>query len=489
MFIVEGQKEDIQVPEEQQESLFRNLPFPLPELTRKKRKGENSSDLNCSCGSSTANSGIGSSTHSQRASHYVHGQSIILNAINNPRVEDIDSPRMENDFYPFFSILFKRFFSTFGLPYTFVQGEAIEGSTLVPDFKIYKSIEGEETLVLIVEVKHDHKFTLGEHQTLSYSTDYLNFDKQRFFILSMVCSLNQFAIFCTFRQNESFTFVQLTQYDSFSFGTNALGLLKLLYILELPWPMYGSMVVKEDGVLSVLKEKGFLGSGSSAEVYEYVDNDNKSKAVKFFRPNCSAHFLKEVRIYQLLKGFNVSLIMEWYNSERLMVCTDGVRNVIQISTVNKEAVTQLYMSLETFHKATSFIHKDIYNMNILQSSDGQKLFLNDFGLARKKNEESPIEGNPFFASDRVLQCQKDKFVYEICDDIFSLTFSFIYLKNEHLFSDIFKDISIFKKKEIIEGRNRGIQKLSNSEKALNALKVSEKGEYLEAAKLIIECFF
>jgi serine/threonine protein kinase len=249
------------------------------------------------------------------------------------------------------------------------------------------------------------------------------------------------------------------------------------------------MVVKEDGMMSVWKEKKLLGSGSSAEVYEYVNDNNKSKAVKLFKWNCSAHFFKEVYIYQCLQDCDVSLMMEWYRSDRLMICMDGVQNVIEISTVSKEAVRQLYASLETFHTATSYIHKDIYVKNILQSSDGKKLFLIDFGLACFKGKPSFIEGNPFFASNRVLECKEDKFLYDVCDDLFSLTFSFIYLKNNTLFSDIFKDINFSDKKGIIASRNHGIERLGNSQNAMNALKASENKDYGGATEWIIKCLF
>jgi serine/threonine protein kinase len=103
--------------------------------------------------------------------------------------------------------------------------------------------------------------------------------------------------------------------------------------------------------------------------------------------------------------------MEWYNSQRLIICTNKVGKPINLNQTNAEAIKELYDSLQFFHKITGYIHKDIYYNNILQSEEN-KLFLNDFGLADIKDELSPIEGNPFFASDRVLECKETQFKYE-----------------------------------------------------------------------------
>jgi hypothetical protein len=495
MFIVEAQKEEIKVVfTEESRFMFRNLPFPLPE-TLSKHKGKTTTDdsssaSNFSDGKIDSNSFVDSSSYPELASKYVQGTSIFLPAINNPFAQDITAPKKEDDFYGFFKDLFEQFFSSFGLPYTIDQQEYLEGTFDRPDFKIYRQIGDEKILVMIVEVKQNSKTTLGESQALGYSVKYLNHDKERFFILSMVCSLEQFAFFCAFRRDKSVTFVQLTEYDRFSFGSNALGLLKLLYILELPWPMYGSMLVNEDGVLSVWKEKKILGSGSSADVYEFEDSESNPKAIKFFNLNYPNHFLMEVYIYQCLQMHDVSLKMDWYRGDRLMICTNGVKNEIEITLVTEDAVRQLYESLRVFHSETNCIHKDIYYKNILQSSDG-KLFLNDFGLADFQNIESPIEGNSFFASDRILLHEKDKIIYDISDDLYSLTFSLIYLKNVTFFSKIFKEIDFRNKRGIFSGRTKGINDLlkNNKENIINALDACKKKNYKEIAEYTIKCLF
>jgi tRNA A-37 threonylcarbamoyl transferase component Bud32 len=120
--------------------------------------------------------------------------------------------------------------------------------------------------------------------------------------------------------------------------------------------------------------------------------------------------------------------MEWYNSLRLIICTNKIGKAINLNQTNAKTFKQLQNSLQFFHTITEYIHKDIYYKNISQINK-TILFLNDFGLADIKNELSPIKGNPFFVSDHVLQCNEIKFRYDVCDDIYSLTFSFIYLKD------------------------------------------------------------
>jgi hypothetical protein len=386
--------------------------------------------------------------------------------------------------YDFFEYLLKEFFSHFKLPYKCIQ--RTEDNLCIPNFEISKKFDDkdEDRVVLIVEIETDDHLSEAEHQAAVYSIDVLDCDEQRFVVLSMVCSLNKFAFFCAFRLGGSVTFIQISNYDDFSFGSNGLGLLKLLYILELPWPMYGSMMVNKKGILSVWKKKKLLGSGASGEVYEYIDNNGDSKVIKFFKSDCDKDFFTEVLIYQYLAEYNISLKMEWYCSKRLIFCTSEVGQEIILDRINPQAVEGLYDSLRTFHQVTGFVHRDLYNKNILQLSR-DKLVLNDFGLAVPKGKLYPIQGNSFFASNRVLNCDETEFEYDICDDIYSLTFSFIYLKNSFLFFNAFEN----GREKIISIREERIQSVHKNEYAIKALKASENNDYEEAKRCIVKYLF
>jgi hypothetical protein len=385
MFVINAENTNIEP--EMKDFLFCNLIFPLPKLEYRDVKEE---DI---CLDFT-NSNLRFS--SMKVSLY--GKSILLNKIDNPLTQAILNPKHEKDFDPFFQNLFNQLFSCFKLPYSCVRVK-LDG----PVFMIKKKIGNKERVILFVQVKADKERVSGENEVNNYSVDLLIMEKDRFFVLSMVCSLNKFAFFCTFRLNNSFAFIQLTQYDNFSFGSNGLGLLKLLYFLELPWPIYGSLIINKEGIINVWKQKKLLGFGASADVYEYTDDNGNSKVIKFFKSFCSNQFFKEVYIYQCLRKYDISLKMEWYNSHRLVICTNEVGKEINLNQINAKAVKELYNSLQLFHSITGFIHKDIYYRNILQSnSNKNKLFLNDFGLADIRDELSLIKGNPFFASNRVL---------------------------------------------------------------------------------------
>jgi serine/threonine protein kinase len=352
---------------------------------------------------------------------------------------------------------------------------------------IYKKFGDEKRIALIVEVKaKDKGLHFGQHQAANYSANLLDLDNTRFLVLSMVCTLEKFAFFCTFRFNSSLAFIQLSEYDYFSFGSNCVGLLKLLYVLDLPWPAYGSMIVNDGGNLSVWRQGKFLGSGSSAEVYEYFDGEGNSKAVKFFKSDCWKEFYIEVGIYNLLKDCKISLRMEWYDCKRLIICTDGVREVIKIKLATPEAIEELYQSLENFHLLTNCVHRDIYYKNILQTDSG-KLYLNDFGLAVRQGDEAPIKGNRFFASERVLlhSDKKTDFLYKCSDDIYSLTFSLIFLANYETFSVPFNDVS---NDGIIRFRQMKINELNNNN-INNALDAATRGLYKETKNFVLKVLF
>jgi hypothetical protein len=241
MFVINA--ENTKVEPKVKHFLFCNLIFPLPAL---ECRGIEEDFYSKSC----------SSSYSMKTSQYLYGKYILLNKIDNPLTQEITCPKHEKDFYLFFQILFSQLFSRFKLPYSCVR-EKLDG-TCCPDFMIKRKFGDKERVILLVQVKAGRKRVSGENEVNNYSVDLLTLEKDPFFVLSIVYSSNTFAFFCTFRLNHSFAFIQLTKYDNFSFGSNGLGLLKLLYILELPWPMYGSLIVNKDGVLNVWKQKRLL---------------------------------------------------------------------------------------------------------------------------------------------------------------------------------------------------------------------------------------
>jgi hypothetical protein len=139
----------------------------------------------------------------------------------------------------------------------------------------------EREVILIIEIKKEYMGKGGEDKLIFYSESLLNISEGRFMMLSMLCTANEFEFFCIFRFKGEIASVSLGGVDRFSFGSNSLGLLKLLYVLQLPWPLYGLMLYRDGNQLTVMKQKRHLGSGSSADVYEYGINNN-SVVFKFF---------------------------------------------------------------------------------------------------------------------------------------------------------------------------------------------------------------
>jgi serine/threonine protein kinase len=401
---------------------------------------------------------------------------------------NVPSFGFEWKFYNPLQKIFNDFFELVNVPYVCKLQVPVGQGKGKMDMVIYKVVGYELREMILVEVKVAGKsFRDGEDQLINYSTLILDSDKQRYLVLSMMCSQNQFAFFCAFRFKGSVAFVQISKYDNFSFGSNGLGLLKLLYILELPWPIYGSMVVndKTNGTLSVWLQNRYLGSGSSAEVFEYIDNNNRSRAVKFFRSICDLQFSREVEIYTLLASTKgVSLKMVFCDIDRLIICTSGARKVVKISEVSPRGIASVYESLRLFHRITKCIHRDIYHNNILQISNDQ-LVLNDFGLSTPENKTWEIKGNVYFASDNVLMSCSDYFTYSRADDIYSLTFSLIYLLHRSQFSDYLNE-DITDKGKIFLSRQRAISSIHNSFLAFEALNFAKKGDYIEARNYIIK---
>jgi hypothetical protein len=392
----------------------------------------------------------------------------------------------EDTISEFLSRILKLLFKTYRLPHRCEHQMKLEPknpNSQVPDMIIFNN----EEIVLVVEMKKQLKVakTDGENQVISYSRKVLDMDKKRFMVLSMVCTANEFALFCMFRFKEDVAFVRLSDYDSFSFGSNGLGLIKLLYILQLPWPLYGFMpVIKEAGDLSILKPVRFLGSGSSAVVHEYTDN-TFSFVFKFFRSIYQEQFQKEVEIYRALMNEGISKEMLWFNQNRCLICLRSVRNVVHLGNITQTGITDAYQFLRDFHRVTGNVHRDIYFRNLLISSEG-KIYLNDFGLSVLENENSFIKGNVYFASDAVLLSEDDYHVYRISDDIYSLTFTFIYLIYENDFSPLFevrntrKDIYI-KRKSLLQSI-----KVRDRDLISSTLKYASDSKYFEAEKGVIK---
>jgi serine/threonine protein kinase len=246
---------------------------------------------------------------------------------------------------------------------------------------------------------------------------------------------------------------------------------------------------KINNTVTVWMQKRYLGSGSSAEVYEYSHN-GESIVIKFFKSDYYAQFFREVEIYKLLKrnNSNFSLEMLWYDINRLIVCTRGVMEEVQIYTISPKGIASVYDSLEEFHRLTGHIHRDIYHKNILQVNKNT-LVINDFGLSTPINSQSTVAGNLFFASDRVLSSNDDT-KYYVADDLFSLTFSLIFLLYQSHFSRLFNSSNVVQnKKNILSQRKFLINRLNNKDNVLKALKIASKGLYRETKEYIIKYLF
>jgi hypothetical protein len=121
-------------------------------------------------------------------------------------------------------------------------------------------------VLLIVEIKRDvNEGSGGVNQLISYSRHLLKTCEGRFLVLSMFCDMECFTFYCAVRINRNVVLIQLAETDHFSFMSSGEGLLKVLYVLNLPWPVYGSIIVKnESDSFQILKQEKYLGSGSTS---------------------------------------------------------------------------------------------------------------------------------------------------------------------------------------------------------------------------------
>jgi hypothetical protein len=498
MFVVDNSKPMLKEVEATPKTptLFSILNFELPSLNEKEKDNENSSAF--------------SGSNSNSFPHHLWNGNILRGEVNIfegfPKMSAFDLPNRKYKLPTpaFFSNLLNKLFRIFFFPYICkLNYELEDGYADVVIFK--KRSDGDEEdlddtdILLIVEMKGDdvEEGKDGVDQLLSYSRDLLENYKGRFLVLSMLCDMEWFSFYCAIRINRDVVLIQLGEPDHFSFMLKTEGLLKVLYVLSLPWPVYGSMIIKDaKDSFQILKQEKYLGSGSSAEVYQYKLDNQPPVAVKFFKSCCKDQFSKEVLIYSLLKEKNasVSLEMLWSNEERLTICTDGVRNPISLRHLPSESIAELFDSLHTFHGVTEHVHRDIYFMNILESSNG-KLYLNDFGLAVPVNSPQPIKGNLYFASNDVLLSKdSSNFRYSFSDDLFSLTFSLIFLHFSNFFTSGFeelKDLENVDRQSILSKRIEIINRMSLSFKEIvfEALGAAAKTNYDDAKKHTLKLIF
>jgi hypothetical protein len=336
-------------------------------------------------------------------------------------------------------------------------------------------------VILIIEIKKEQMDKKGEDQLISYSQRLLDMYEDRFMIPCMLCTANKFEFFCNFRFKGRIASVSLGDVDSFSFGSNSLGLLNLLYVLQLPWPLYGLMLYRDsNNKFTVLKQKQRLGSGSSADVYEYGTNEY-SFVFKFFESHLNLEFEKEVEIYDMLNKKNVSKEMLWSDKTRCLICMKSVREPISFSSITEDIIIKIYKFLSDFHEATNHIHRDIYHKNILISEDGN-VFLNDFALAVPENGKHNKRGYVYFTSDNILMDENDKCSYQKCDDIYSLTLTLIFLLYEREFPELFNRNEGF----FICNKRKQIMNRINKIEILSALKYAKAADYGNARDYIIK---
>jgi serine/threonine protein kinase len=501
-FLVNAQHNVDPTPIEETDVSFSILGFNLPPLNTDWCKRHSSSVLIYSSNtfkslpsSSTPNKisnkkdnkYISSTTnHLRAAKNILYGETEFLPPIQNTEEPEVlESPKFEHSLCSFLYVLLNRLFEIFDLPYSCQKNVKIEDKAA--DLVIYRNKDNvPKNVMLIIEVKRDLRQIEGVSQAMNYSRSLLAHDKFRFMVLSMVCDYNVFAFYCTFRFGEDVACVRLGDYDYFNFGINALGLLKLIFTLELPWSFYGSMLVNENGQLNVWRQKRLLGSGSTAEVYEYKDDLNNSKVIKFFRSNCVAGFQKEVEIYDKLKSSNISLHMLWHNREKLIVCTDRVRETITSSSLNLTKIGGIFTFLKHFHDLTGHAHRDIHPMNIL-TVDNQNIVFNDFASAVPFREKHSIWGNSFFASDRILR-KSGEIKYYRSDDLYSLIFSLVFIMNFQKFDFEFKKMEDYNTQTILQKRNQILKELENNSHIFKAFEAAKKNHYKFAKKHILEYF-
>lgn len=178
--------------------------------------------------------------------------------------------------------------------------------------------------------------------------------------------------------------------------------------------------------------------------------------------------------------------MLWNDKTKLIICINEVGETITTSSLSLQNIGQLFDSLRLFHLKTNHVHRDIHPMNIL-TVDNKKLFFNDFALAVPIKEKHSIRGSPFFSSDRVL-FKNEKIEYYYSDDLFSLTFSLIYMQNYQYFSQKFSNLKIISPIAIYQERSDLLNNLSSNKIIFKALNKAKTGDYEGTKQYILQYF-
>jgi serine/threonine protein kinase len=175
--------------------------------------------------------------------------------------------------------------------------------------------------------------------------------------------------------------------------------------------------------------------------------------------------------------------MLWHNRQKLIICTDRVRKTITASSLSLKNVSEIYDSLDLFHRLTQHVHRDIHPMNIL--TDNEKMFFNDFASAVPFETKQSIWGNSYFASDRIL-CESGEIEYYTSDDLYSLTFSLVFILNFQNFNSEFEKMDIINTQTILKKRNELLQNLKNNSHIFNALETAKKGDFYNTKQHILQ---
>jgi hypothetical protein len=125
-------------------------------------------------------------------------------------------------------------------------------------------------------------------------------------------------------------------------------------------------------------------------------------------------------------------------------------------------------------------------MNIL-TVDNENIVFNDFASAVPFKEKHSIWGNSYFASNRILR-KSGEIEYYSSDDLYSLTFSLVFIMNYQKFDSEFKKMEDINTQTILEKRNQLLQELVNNSHIFKAFEAAKKGDYKTTKKCILEYF-
>ena len=176
-----------------------------------------------------------------------------------------------------------------------------------------------------------------------------------------------------------------------------------------------------------------LGSGLSSKVFKVLDEKTgETKVAKIYEDNSSSIFVKEVQIFKMLEGLNLSTNIKFYEAEfddliidnkttkKMYIIQEyGSKGCLFDALINtksgfsedvcKYILLDLINCVDALHKK-GICHRDLKTENIVMVGDNYDFKLIDFGFAAKcvDSENKPKKlkksiGTAYYCAPEILE--------------------------------------------------------------------------------------